>query len=221
MQITEIYIKNFGKFSDTRFELSDKIHVFYGENEYGKSTIYAFIKAMLFGLERGRGRAALNDNFSRYEPWENPNYYAGTMRFTSGGKHFFLERHFDRYGKSARLICEDDGEELSVEDGDLLMLLDEMTEESFENTAAISHLSAKPGLGLADELKNCAANFYVSGSGEVDLANAMGQLKKRTKDTERQIRKVQSEQNEKIQNCESQIGYVKNEIDMLQRNLNV
>ena len=163
MQITEIYIKNFGKFSDTRFELSDKIHVFYGENEYGKSTIYAFIKAMLFGLERGRGRAALNDNFSRYEPWENPNYYAGTMRFTSGGKHFFLERHFDRYGKSARLICEDDGEELSVEDGDLLMFLDEMTEESFENTAATSHLSAKPGLGLADELKNCAANFYVYG----------------------------------------------------------
>ena len=34
----------------------------------------------IFGLERGRGRAATQDAFSRYEPWENPNYYCGEMK---------------------------------------------------------------------------------------------------------------------------------------------
>ena len=90
-----------------------------------------------------------NDTFSRYEPWENPNYYAGMMRFTCGGRNFRLERHFDRYHKSAELICEDDGEELSVENGDLEMLLGGIGEASFENMAAIGRLSAKPGQDLA------------------------------------------------------------------------
>lgn len=217
MQITEIYIKNFGKFSDKRFDLTNKIQVFYGENEYGKSTIYAFIKAMLFGMERGRGRAAANDAFSRYEPWENPNYYAGTMRFISGGKHFYLERHFDRYGKKAILLCEDDGEELSVEDGDLSMLLEELTEESFENTAAIGWLTAKPGQNLADQLKNCAANFYVSGSSTVDLAKAQENLKKRKKEVEHTIQARLREQEEAVKQYEAQIYYIEKEADVLKQ----
>lgn len=211
MQITELYIKNFGKFSETRFDLSDKLHVFYGENEYGKTTIYAFIKAMLFGMERGRGRAAHNDTFSRYEPWENPNYYAGAIRFIIGGKHFYLERQFDRYGKKAVLICEDDGEELSVDDGDLEMLLEGMTEEACENTAAVGALSAKPGMQLSDELKNCAANFFVGGSSEVDLANALEQLKSRKKETDRSIRAIQNIQQENCRQCEGKIAYIEGE----------
>ena len=127
MKIKEIEIKNFGKFSNQRFVFRDGIQVFYGENEFGKSTIYGFLKAMLFGMERGRGKAAHNDAFSRFEPWENPNEYAGTMRFSCGEKTFCLKRRFDRYTKGAVLICEDDGEELSVEHGDLDMLLNGLT----------------------------------------------------------------------------------------------
>lgn len=51
--------------------------------------------------------------------------YAGVMRFDCGGRHFRLERTFGtgvKNSKSAALICEDDGEELSVEHGDLEML---------------------------------------------------------------------------------------------------
>ena len=73
----------------------------YGENESGKSTLYTFIRAS-FGVTR-RGRAAAQDAFSRYEPWENPNYYCGEMKFESGDKEFLLSRNFDRYGKMRRL----------------------------------------------------------------------------------------------------------------------
>lgn len=179
MKIKEIEIKNFGKFSNQRFVFRDGIQVFYGENEFGKSTIYGFLKAMLFGMERGRGKAAHNDAFSRFEPWENPNEYAGTMRFSCGEKTFCLKRRFDRYTKGAVLICEDDGEELSVEHGDLDMLLNGLTAEQFENTAAIGQLGARPGQSLAAELQNYAANYYETGNSGVDLAGAEEHLKQR------------------------------------------
>ena len=55
MVITEAYIRNFGKFSEQHFYFHDGVQVVTGENEYGKTTIHAFIRAMLFGMERGRG----------------------------------------------------------------------------------------------------------------------------------------------------------------------
>ena len=73
MQINELLLKNFGKFHDRQIDLDEGINLIHGENESGKSTIHTFIRGMLFGIERGRGRAAQNDTFSIYEPWENPN----------------------------------------------------------------------------------------------------------------------------------------------------
>ena len=58
MVIKELYIKNFGKLTERHFYLRHGIQILSGENESGKSTLHAFIRAMLFGLERGRGRAA-------------------------------------------------------------------------------------------------------------------------------------------------------------------
>ena len=40
------------------------VQIIYGENESGKSTLHAFIRAMLFGMERGRGKAATKDDFT-------------------------------------------------------------------------------------------------------------------------------------------------------------
>lgn len=227
MEIKELHIKNFGKFSDEHVLLHPGVHIFYGENEYGKSTIYAFIKAMLFGLERGRGRAALNDEFSRYEPWENPNYFAGVMWFTSGGKNFRLERQFDRYAKGGSLICEDDGEELSLEDGDLEMLLGGITREHFENTAAIGQLTAKPGQGLAEELKNYAANYYETGSSTVNLNGAVESLKSRRKALEHELHEQKHLREIKINEIYRKMDYVstdlkklKSEIEENQKKLN-
>ena len=99
MVITEAYIRNFGKFSEQHFYFHDGVQVVTGENEYGKTTIHAFIRAMLFGMERGRGRAAAKDDYNRYEPWDHPEYYAGVLRFSCGGRNFRLERNFSRAGR--------------------------------------------------------------------------------------------------------------------------
>ena len=80
----KLEIRNFGKMQNRTLEFSDGIQLISGENESGKSTVHTFIRSMLFGMTRGRGRAAKNDVYSRYEPWENPAYYAGEMVLESG-----------------------------------------------------------------------------------------------------------------------------------------
>lgn len=219
MEIKELYLKNFGKFTDTHFYLPEKIHVFYGENEYGKTTICAFLKAMLFGMERGRGRAAGKDEFSRYEPWENSNYYAGVMRFTCGGRMFRLERQFDRYSRQTVLLCEDDGEELSVEDGDLEMLLGGMTRSSFENTAAIGRLTAKPGQELSAELKNFAANYYGTGGGTVDLQGTYTSLKEKKRTVEQELKEHRNLRDRRLERLKLQINYVENDAEKMRTEL--
>lgn len=188
MVITELYIRNFGKLSERHFYLRDGVQVISGENEYGKTTLHAFIRAMLFGLERGRGRAAAKDDFSRYEPWDDPGSYAGVMRFTCGGRSFRLERNFARQTKQVSLVCEDDGEELSVEHGDLQMLLGGMTAELFDNTVSVGQLKVAPGQELSDALANYAANYYETGGGEYDLGKALKSLDEKKRAVRRELR---------------------------------
>jgi len=219
MIITELYLKNFGKFHETRITLDQGIHVFYGENEFGKTTLYAFIKAMLFGLERSRGKGASRDEFSRYEPWENPNYYAGQMEFLTGGRKFRISRNFDRYQKNVSLICVDDGEELSVEKGDLEMLLGGLASATFDSTIAVGQLERKPGGELADELRNYAANYYTTGSANIDLTKALGILQGRRKEAQKLCDKRKEEQQRKRELIEQEMGFVRVELERLQGEL--
>ena len=219
MQINELLLKNFGKFHDRQINLEEGINLIHGENESGKSTIHTFIKGMLFGIERGRGRAAQNDTFSIYEPWDNPNYYSGTLKFASGGKHFRIERNFDKYSKKAELVCIEDGEVLSVEDGDLRMLLGEMNVDRYENTVSMSQRNAQMGESMAMELKNYATNYYTSGNGEIDLNGALEQLKGRKKVLENEIRMEMSRKQQKREKLEQEVSFIWRDVHHLEEEL--
>ncbi len=182
MKILELRLKHFGKFTDKNIQLMDGINVLYGENESGKSTLHSFIKGMFFGMERGRGRASVHDAFSTYEPWENPNYYSGALKFESGGKTFRIDRNFDRYTKRAELICEDDGEQMSVADGDLEMLLCGLNPGRYDNTVSVGQMRIETGQPLAAEFRNYAASC------DMDLSGALEHLKEKKKILEREIK---------------------------------
>ena len=188
MKIRELGLKHFGKFSDRTIQIEDGINILYGENESGKSTLHTFIKSMFFGMERGRGRASVYDTFSVYEPWENPNYYSGSLKFESGGKTFRVDRNFDRYNKRAELICEDDGERLSVDDGDLEMVIGGLNSGNYENTISVGQLKVETGKPLAAEFKNYATNYYATGNSEMDLGKALEHLKEKKKQLEREVK---------------------------------
>ncbi len=219
MKIRELHLKNFGKFSDEKITFHDGVNLFYGENESGKTTIHTFIKSMLFGLERGRGRAALNDTFSLYEPWENPNYYSGKMRFESGGKIFSLERTFDKYSKKASLICEDDGEEFSLSHGDLEVLLGGLEVTSYEDTIAIGQMKVEPNQTLATSLQSYATNYYTTGNGDINLNGALNLLNTRKKDVEKEIREMLQEKQQKRSIIEQECNYIWRDIHKIETEL--
>ena len=216
MVIRELYIKNFGKFKERHFYLNDGVQVISGENEFGKSTLHAFIRAMLFGLERGRGRAAARDAFTRYEPWDDPGSYSGVMRFTCGGRNFRLERSFARAAQRASLVCEDDGEELSLEHGDLDMLLGGMSAALFDSTVSVGQLQARPGQELYEALENRAANYFETGSGEIDLAAAFRLLKERRRSVEREVREQEAAREKEQERVRLECRYLEQDMRALQ-----
>lgn len=217
MRIRELLLSNFGKFTDQKILLSEGIQILYGENESGKSTVHAFLRAMLFGLERGRGRAAAGDAFSLYEPWDNPNYYSGRLKLEAGGRNFVIERNFDRYGKRVSVVCEDDGEELSVERGDLKMLLDGLTPGDYDDTVSIAQLRAQPGSSLAAELKNYATNYYVTGDSDLNPEAAQECLRERRKDTEKSIKEIIDRKQTERDKMEQEASYIWRDIYRITR----
>ena len=219
MKIEKLEIRNFGKMQNRTLEFSDGIQLISGENESGKSTVHTFIRSMLFGMTRGRGRAAKNDVYSRYEPWENPAYYAGEMVLESGGKRFRLTRNFGRQNANAKLVCLTDGEVLSVEDGDLSMLLGGVSEIVYDNTASIGQLKGRTEEGLADELRNYMANYQGSSDGELDVAAALDLLKQKRKRLEQEQKKTLAGLEKRKEELETKISVFTEECRQSEENL--
>lgn len=184
MKLSELKVKNFGKFQDQTVRLKDGINIIYGENESGKSTLHSFLRCMLFGLKKQRGRAARTDMYHQYEPRDNPSFYAGMIRFESGGKTFRLERNFYREDVRADLICETDGERLSVEDGDLKMLLGGISRSVYDNTVSVGQMKSKTDEELTRALRNYMANYQGDAEQETNLEEALKSLKNKKKEQE-------------------------------------
>lgn len=180
MQINEAKIFNFGKLQQREFRFGPGINVVYGPNEAGKSTLHDFLVAMLFGMEKNRGRAS-KDGYLRYEPWHAPAYYSGALRFTVEGRPFYLERNFYHREKRELLRNEADGEELSVAYGDLSVLLGGIGKETFGNTYDIPQSGAVTGKELAGVLAEYLADAAESGEGGMHVARAIENLNAKKK----------------------------------------
>ena len=109
MIIKDIRLTNFGKFNHKMVTLEPGLNIVYGENEAGKTTLHTFIRGMLFGIEKQRGKASGKDLYTKYEPWENPANYHGMMRIESDGVTYRIERNFNKLNKSFKVINEDEG----------------------------------------------------------------------------------------------------------------
>ena len=224
MIIREIKLKNFGKFSEKTIKFSEGINVIYGQNEAGKTTIYTAIGALLFGLDKQRGRAAKTDAYTTYQPWEHKTWYEGSLRFSVGKKDFLLERNFYHGEKSARLVCETDGEELSVEQGDLEILLGDANAELFFNTVAAGQLKMKPQDIVYSYLKNHIAGMLENGKYETDVVKVLEKLKEQKKQMEQEQKKQLRDLREQLAKCDARMELneqetenYRNQIQSLQR----
>lgn len=192
MIIKEVNIGKFGKLENQKYQFAPRINVIYGANESGKSTLMQFLKAMLFGLEKTRVRKTL-DTYNRYEPWDTPAYFYGSMIFETGQQQFLLERNFYYKEKRVRLVNIRDGEELSVEYGDLDMLLGNVSAAAYENTCCIGQEQLLPGRELGVLLEDERSNLAQTGSGDFQLSKALQELEQKRKNAEKTRKELEQQ----------------------------
>lgn len=219
MIIEELHVKNFGKLQDVRVPFEEGLNLIYGPNESGKTTLYTFLKSMLFGIRRLRGRAAARDVYSRYEPWEYSHYYAGSMRFVSGGKEFYLDRNFQKDNVRAELYCVTDGERLSVKRGDLSMLLGNVSEIVYDNTISIGQTKGVTDQDLALELKNYIANYQGTGDSDLNLQKALQILKDQRKTLQGEQKLKDAQKEAKDNEASYQLLYLRQETQTLEQRI--
>lgn len=219
MILNRLLLKNFGRFQNKEIFFKEGINVIYGENESGKSTLHSFIQGSFFGIRRMRGRASRTDRYTRYAPWENPGWYQGSVTFTCGGKSFRLERNFARPSEAAVLFCETDGELLSVEDGDLDMLLGNISETAYQNTVSVEQAKSRTEEGLYREIREYLSDFQGSGDLRFDPDRALELLKEKKKVWEKKEKEMFAEKEKAEQEVQYAIYHEQEEIEQVRKRL--
>ena len=88
MKITDLEIDGFGVWSGLKIEeLSDRITVFYGPNEAGKTTLTQFIRSMFYGISSARRL--------RYLPPLRGGRPGGSLHVHGDEGAFQIARHTD------------------------------------------------------------------------------------------------------------------------------
>lgn len=198
MKINSLHLTHFGCFHQKRMELQPGINVIYGENEAGKSTIHRFIGAMLFGVERLRGKGSKKDEYSRYQPWEQGKNYEGSMEITHEGRVYRLIRNFYREDEYFKIEQLDTGRQLFLTDGQMDTLIGGLNKTNFKNTLSISQMETQIDATFGLTLQAYMANIEQTKSQAVDLGATIEYLKKEKKnyqhtEAEKRLKKLQEQ----------------------------
>ena len=101
MRLIDLHIEGFGKFHDLNLRFAEGMNILYGHNEAGKSTLHAFLQAMLYGLERRPGIGSAAKLHKKYRPWDAPERFGGTLRLAHEGSIYRIVRDFNADDLSA------------------------------------------------------------------------------------------------------------------------
>lgn len=172
MILEKLYIDGFGKFSDYSLNFSPSIQILYGENEAGKSTIHAFIQAMLYGIPKG---ASKKEVFFQYRPFSKALGFGGSLTFSHQGKSYCVQRDFLQGGE-AHITILPQGEKLSEGESFLQSVLSPFSLESFKNTVSIRQLKSSTEREMVYELQAMLSNFQESGNVELNPQAALDYL---------------------------------------------
>lgn len=149
MRINEIMIDGFGKHVNLHLDFEAGVNVISGENESGKSTIVAFIRAALYGMS---GRGIMSDR-KKYAPWNENAKYGGWMKFEHAGNYYRVVVRFaeSKRGDSVALYNDMTGRLIPVPDGQTVgeMIL-EMSPATYDITVYAPQLGSKPELDNAN-----------------------------------------------------------------------
>lgn len=166
MKLNKIYISAFGGLKDFTLELGNGLNVIYGNNEDGKSTVAAFIKAMFYGT--GRNTKNLADSVRlKYTPWDN-SAMGGRIFFEHNNKRYCLEKEFRKSDSTDRITLTD------LDSGKTLETGENIGQQFFGLSAAAFERSLFIGNGdfikddaAAGEINGKLSNIALTGSEDV------------------------------------------------------
>ncbi len=95
MKLLNCYVENFGKLRKCSHTFTDGLNVFEERNGWGKSTLAAFIKVMLYGIPASRSGDLDENERRRYLPW-NGEVCGGSLSFETNGSRYRVERIFGK-----------------------------------------------------------------------------------------------------------------------------
>ena len=185
MRLIDLHIEGFGKFHDLDLRFAEGMNILYGHNEAGKSTLHAFLQAMLYGLERRPGIGSAAKLHKKYRPWDAPERFGGTLRLAHEGRIYRIVRDFNADDLSAdgatisSLEIWDETSGVRVPDprGFLQAMLGGISETAFENTVSIGQLRSATSRSMVHELKSYITNLSTTGDMSLDSAGALKLLR--------------------------------------------
>ena len=170
MRIKALQIDGFGLFCDQRVDdIPPGLSLFFGDNEAGKSTLLAFIRAILFGFASGKA--------NRYEPLRGGSHGGSLVLLTDAGEEYIVRRSASRRKAGEVSITPPDGPAV----GEELMpsLLGFATRDLFESIFAFSLTELQELSKLTSE--KVKGVIYSAGMGSVgrSLPSLYSELDKR------------------------------------------
>ena len=183
MKILELKLTHFGKFEEQQVFFHSGINIIYGPNESGKSTIHAFICAMLYGLEKTRSRKWMGE-YELRRPWTNPSWYAGMMKIEYEEKVYRIERDFSVGRQSLHIVCESQGQEIAQPQELLDRILGGASETTFRSTVFIPQGSAQTEDALWTGLQRTLVGIRDAHDTQIDTNAALDVLDRQKKQLE-------------------------------------
>lgn len=185
MRLIDLHIEGFGKFHDLDLRFAEGMNILYGHNEAGKSTLHAFLQAMLYGLERRPGVGSAAKLHKKYRPWYAPERFGGTLRLAHEGQVYRIVRDFNADDLSAdgatisslEIWNETAGARVADPRSFLQAMLGGISETAFENTVSIGQLRSATSRSMVHELKSYITNLSTTGDMSLDSAGALKLLR--------------------------------------------
>lgn len=165
MKLISCYIESFGGLSGYKKQFNTEFDAFFQRNGTGKTTLSAFILAMLYGMDSLRTTDKGLKDRARYLPWGGGKY-GGSLTLESKGKLYRIERTFDSKSETKDALTVYDlqsGEKIlpSSSPGEYFLGI---PKESFLATACFTGKEQGSILGMMPRISS-----YVEGINDTDF----------------------------------------------------
>ena len=91
MKLISMHVDDFGGLHNYDYTFGDGLNVVLHDNGWGKTTMAAFLKAMLYGYDTRRSKDIMENERRRYLPWQGGRY-GGFLDFESEGMRYRITR---------------------------------------------------------------------------------------------------------------------------------